>query len=116
MKTQAAGASDATDFSARRYYRRYYRYGYRPYYRPYYYARPDYYRPYPYYSRRRLCSALGFGPVLVRLQERGCPGIGERQRRRPSDGYALGMTGELLCRRQPIWRGLSPNSPVMPRA
>src|SRR5436190_4746530 len=38
MKTQATGASDATDFSARRYYRRYYHQGYRPYY----YARPYY--------------------------------------------------------------------------
>lgn len=62
---QRPQASEATDFSARRYHRRYYRYGYRPYYRgvyrpyygygyrPYYrrhyYARPYYYRPYPYY-------------------------------------------------------------------
>jgi hypothetical protein len=59
-KTQTAGLSDATDFSARRYYRHYrhyrhyYRYGYRRYYRPYYssyYARPYYYRPSPYYYR-----------------------------------------------------------------
>jgi len=62
MKTQAARASDATDFSARRYYRRYYRYGYRPYYRPYYYARPDYYRPYPYYSPAPFVFGFGFGP------------------------------------------------------
>jgi len=53
---QEPQASQATDFSARRYHRRYYRHVYRPYYgygyRPYYrryYARPYYYRPYPYY-------------------------------------------------------------------
>ena len=62
IKTQAAGTSDATDFSARRYDRRYYRYGYRPYYRPYYYARPDYYRPYPYYSPAPFVFGFGFGP------------------------------------------------------
>jgi hypothetical protein len=62
IKTQSAGASDATDFSARRYDRRYYRYGYRPYYRPYYYARPDYYRPYSYYSPAPFTFGFGFGP------------------------------------------------------
>jgi hypothetical protein len=55
-------SSQATDFSARRHYRRYYRYGYRPYYRPYYYARPQYYRPYPYYAPAPFPFGFGFGP------------------------------------------------------
>ena len=59
-KTQRAGTSDATDFSARRYYRRYYRPYYRPY--PYYYARPYYYRPYPYYAPAPFPFGFGFGP------------------------------------------------------
>ena len=60
--SQAFGKSDATDFSARRYYRGYY--GYRPYYRPYpyYYARPHYYRPYPYYAPAPFPFGFGFGP------------------------------------------------------
>jgi hypothetical protein len=64
-KTQRAGTSDATDFSAHRYNRRYYRhYGYyRPYYRPYYYGRPVYYRPYPYYAPAPFTFGIGFGPV-----------------------------------------------------
>ena len=64
VKSQAAAKSDATDFSARRYYRRYYGYGYRPYYRPYpyYYARPYYYRPYPYYAPAPFPFGFGFGP------------------------------------------------------
>jgi hypothetical protein len=65
-KAQTAGASGATDFSAQRYYRRYYGYGYRPYvrpyYRPYYYARPSYYRPYPYYAPAPFPFGFGFGP------------------------------------------------------
>jgi hypothetical protein len=63
-KSQAAAKSDATDFSARRYYRRYYGYGYRPYYQPYpyYYARPYYYRPYPYYAPAPFPFGFGFGP------------------------------------------------------
>ena len=68
VKTQTAGTSDATDFSAQRYHRRYYRhYGYyRPYYRPhyrsYYYGRPAYYRPYPYYAPAPFTFGIGFGP------------------------------------------------------
>ena len=60
-KPQAAAKSDATDFSARRYYRRY---GNRPYYRPSpsYYARPYYYRPYPYSVPAPFPFGLGFGP------------------------------------------------------
>ena len=52
----------ATDFSARRHYRRYDRYGYRPYYRPNYYARPYYYRPYPYDAPAPFPLGFGFGP------------------------------------------------------
>ena len=66
IKAKSAGISYATDFSAQRYHRRYYRYGYRPYYRPYYqpyyYARPQYYRPYPYYSPAPFTFGFGFGP------------------------------------------------------
>ena len=72
VKPQRAGTSDATDFSAHRYHRRHYRhYGYyRPYYRPYsgahyrpyYYARPVYYRPYPYDSPAPFTFGVGFGP------------------------------------------------------
>ena len=58
IKTKAAGISEATDLSARRYSRRYYRYGYRPYY----YARPSYYRPYPYYAPAPFPFGFGFGP------------------------------------------------------
>ena len=63
-KTQTAGTSDATDFSARRYHHRYYRhYGhYRPHYASYYYGRPAYYRPYPYYSPAPFTFGIGFGP------------------------------------------------------
>jgi len=62
-KAQIAGTSDATDFSAHRYYhRRYYRPYDRPYYRPYYYARPYYYRPYPYYAPAPFPLGFGFGP------------------------------------------------------
>jgi hypothetical protein len=67
VKSQTAGTSGATDFSAQRHYRRgYYGYGYRPYsrpyYRPYYYARPSYYRPYPYYAPAPFPLGFGFGP------------------------------------------------------
>src|SRR5258708_40042187 len=67
MKVQTAGSSDATDISARRYYRRYHHYGYyRSYdrYRPYpsYYARPHYYRPYPYDAPAPFVFGFGFGP------------------------------------------------------
>jgi hypothetical protein len=59
---QKAHARQATDISARRYYRHYHHYGYRPYYRPYYYARPYYYRPYPYYAPAPFTFGFGFGP------------------------------------------------------
>jgi hypothetical protein len=66
IKAQIAGSSDATDISARRHYRHYHRYGYYPYnrYQPYlpYYARPNYYRPYPYYAPAPFPFGLGFGP------------------------------------------------------
>jgi hypothetical protein len=61
-KTQTAGTSDETDFSAQRYHRRYHRHYGRPYYRPYYYGRPTYYRPYPYYSPAPFTFGIGFGP------------------------------------------------------
>jgi len=57
-KLQTVATSDATAFSARRYYRRHY--GYRPY--PHYYARPYYYRPYPYYAPAPFPFGFGFGP------------------------------------------------------
>jgi hypothetical protein len=67
IKAQTAGSSDATDISARRYYRHYHHYGYRVYdrYRPYpaYYARPYYYRPYPYYAPAPFVFGFGFGPL-----------------------------------------------------
>jgi hypothetical protein len=68
-KTQRAGTSDATHFSAHRHVRRYYRHSgyyrphYRPYHRPYYYSRPVYYRPYPYYAPAPFIFGIGFGPV-----------------------------------------------------
>jgi hypothetical protein len=51
---RTAAASQATDFSVRRYYR----HGYRPYY----YARPTYYRPYPYNAPAPFTFGFGFGP------------------------------------------------------
>ena len=53
----------ATDFSARRHYRRYYRHVYRPHY----YARPYYYRPYPYYAPAPFPFGFGFGPRWCRV-------------------------------------------------
>ena len=53
----AIDASKATDLSARRRYR----YGYGRYYQPYYYARPTYYRPYPYYAAAPFPFGLGIG-------------------------------------------------------
>jgi hypothetical protein len=55
-KLQMATTSGAIDFSARR---RYYR-PYRP--APHYYARPYYYRPYPYYAPAPFPFGFGFGP------------------------------------------------------
>lgn len=61
-----AAKSDATDFSA---HRRHYRHGPRPdyrhsAYRPYpdYYARPVYYRPYPYVAPAPFVFGIGYGP------------------------------------------------------
>ena len=47
-KAQAAATSAATDLGARRVSRRYAYRAYTPAYSPAYYARPTYYRPYPY--------------------------------------------------------------------
>jgi hypothetical protein len=63
-KTQSAGTSDATDFSAHRHVRRHHRYGYyRPHDRSYYYNRPVYYRPYPYDTPAPFIFGIGFGPL-----------------------------------------------------
>lgn len=59
-KTQRAGTSDATDFSANRHVRRHHRQ--HGYYRPHYYDRPVYYRPYPYASPAPFTFGIGFGP------------------------------------------------------
>jgi hypothetical protein len=67
MNGQAARSSGATDFSAQRYRRTFgYGYGHRPVYRqpyqPTYYARPTYYRPYPYAVPAPFVFGFGFGP------------------------------------------------------
>jgi hypothetical protein len=62
-KANSSATNAATDFSARRTYRhRYHHYGYRPYDRPTYYARPIYYRPYPYSVPAPFVFGIGFGP------------------------------------------------------
>ncbi|MBR1125513.1 hypothetical protein JQ628_28605 [Bradyrhizobium lablabi] len=66
-RAKSQAGSDATGVSA---YRRDYRFGYRsysrPYYRPYtpvyYYARPVYYRPYPYSVPAPFVFGIGYGP------------------------------------------------------
>jgi hypothetical protein len=68
MKVQAARSSDATDIGARPYDRRDHHDGYdRRYkrYQPYpsYYARPYYYRPYPYNAPVPFVFGFGFGPL-----------------------------------------------------
>ena len=62
---QTADSQSATDFSARRYHRRYDRHGYRTYDRPQprYYARPYYYRPYPYSVPAPFTFGFAFGPA-----------------------------------------------------
>lgn len=57
---QTAESQRATDFSARRHHRRYDRHGYRP--QPSYYARPYYYRPYPYSVPAPFTFGFAFGP------------------------------------------------------
>ncbi|MDP1866094.1 MAG: hypothetical protein Q8L13_07100 [Bradyrhizobium sp.] len=61
---QTADAERATDFSARRYHRRYQHHGIRTYDRPQprYYARPYYYRPYPYSVPAPFTFGFGFAP------------------------------------------------------
>ena len=61
---QMADAQRATDFSARRYHRRHDRHGYPDLYRPQprYYARPYYYRPYPYAVPAPFTFGFAFGP------------------------------------------------------
>jgi len=63
---QQTGSSGATDFSSQRYDRRglgyFYRPHYRPYDRPYYYARPYFYRPYPYSVPAPFTFGFNYGP------------------------------------------------------
>lgn len=65
-RAKSQAGPDAADFGA---YRRDYRFGYRhsrPYYRPhtpvYYYARPVYYRPYPYPVPAPFVFGIAYGP------------------------------------------------------
>jgi hypothetical protein len=62
-KTNGAGVSTATDFSAHRHHRRFHRHPVhaRPY-APAYYARPVFYRPYPYQTPVPFFLGIGFGP------------------------------------------------------
>ena len=62
--TLTAESHRATDFSARRHHRRYHLHGYRTYHRPQprYYARPYYYRPYPYSVPAPFTFGFAFGP------------------------------------------------------
>lgn len=55
-----ANAQRATDLGARRYHRLNDRHGYRP--QPRYYARPYYYRPYPYSVPAPFTFGFNFGP------------------------------------------------------
>ena len=57
---QTADSRRATGFSAGRYYRVHARHGYRP--QPRYYARPYYYRPYPYSVPAPFTFGFAFGP------------------------------------------------------
>ena len=75
----AADAGDATDLSARRYYRRRY---YRPYWRRRYYVRRRYYRPYwrrrywrRRYWRRRYCIKVAALISLTRHSRYAPPAI-----------------------------------------
>jgi hypothetical protein len=58
ITAQTVGTSDATDFSAQRNHRRLYS---RPSI-PYYYARPTYYRPYPYSVPAPFTFGFNYGP------------------------------------------------------
>ena len=55
-----ANAQSATDLGARRYHRHHDRHVYRP--QPRYYARPYYYRPYPYAVPAPFTFGFNFGP------------------------------------------------------
>lgn len=54
--------STATDFSAHRRHHRHGQRHYRPYAPAYYYARPVYYRPYPYSVPAPFVFGIGYGP------------------------------------------------------
>lgn len=62
-RAQAAPESGATDVSAQRRIRRHDRsYVHRRPVQPYYYARPTYYRPYPYSAPVPFFLGIGFAP------------------------------------------------------
>ena len=65
VKTDGAGASAATDFGAHRHHGRHHRHARhsRPYSPAYYYARPVFYRPYPYQTPAPFIFGIGFGPA-----------------------------------------------------
>ena len=52
----------STDFGAHRRHHRHGQRHYRPYAPPYYYARPVYYRPYPYSVPAPFVFGIGYGP------------------------------------------------------
>ncbi|MET0679350.1 MAG: hypothetical protein ABW175_26430 [Bradyrhizobium sp.] len=63
--SNGAGASTATDFGAHRHHRRHHRHTvYSRKYAPAYYARPVFYRPYPYQTPVPFFLGIGFGPAL----------------------------------------------------
>lgn len=64
-KTNGAGASTSTDFSVDRHHKRYHRHAghWRPYPPARYYARPVFYRPYPYRTPAPFIFGIGFGPA-----------------------------------------------------
>lgn len=63
-KLNGASASAATESGAHRHHRRYHRHVVhsRPY-APAYYARPVFYRPYPYQAPAPFFLGIGFGPA-----------------------------------------------------
>lgn len=64
-KTQVAASSGSTDVGAHRRHRRHHaqhRFHTGTFYSPPYYARPAYYRPYPYTTPAPFTFGFGFGP------------------------------------------------------
>ena len=63
-KVNGVNASAATDFSAHRHHRRHHRHTvYSRPYAPAYYARPVFYRPYPYQTPVPFFLGIGHGPA-----------------------------------------------------